>query len=207
MNKAPADSGRTLHYDILVMAIGSTTNDFATPGVAEHAICLNTPAEASRFHQQLVNACIRASLQQAAARRAIARHHHRCRCHRGGTGGRTAQHHARTGGAWPGKHQSDRDIRLTLIEAGPRILPALPACGGRPGAPSAGGLQVEVLTGERVSAVDANAVHRQWPCIASELVVWAAGGTGTGHAGRAGWSGQQPAQSVAGSPHAANHAG
>ena len=50
-------------YDTLVIAIGSVTNDFGTPGVARHAIPLETPDQASRFHRRLVNACLRANSQ------------------------------------------------------------------------------------------------------------------------------------------------
>ncbi len=34
-------------YDTLVIAVGSASNDFGTPGVAEHAIALDTPDQAS----------------------------------------------------------------------------------------------------------------------------------------------------------------
>src|SRR5262245_38939723 len=54
---------RSFAYDTLVIAIGSLTNDFGTPGVRQNAISLETPAEAARFHQRLVNACIRAHAQ------------------------------------------------------------------------------------------------------------------------------------------------
>ncbi|MBI3517444.1 MAG: FAD-dependent oxidoreductase, partial [Proteobacteria bacterium] len=50
---------RRIGYDTLVIAIGSESNDFGTPGVAEHAIRLDTPDEAARFHRRLVDACIR----------------------------------------------------------------------------------------------------------------------------------------------------
>ena len=53
----------TRGYDTLVIAVGSLTNDFGTPGVAEHAIALETPGQAERFHRRLVNACIRAHMQ------------------------------------------------------------------------------------------------------------------------------------------------
>lgn len=40
---------RTLSYDTLVIAVGSTTNDFGTPGAAEHCLFLDTAQEAVRF--------------------------------------------------------------------------------------------------------------------------------------------------------------
>src|SRR5207244_11549992 len=54
---------RVFHYDTLVFAIGSLTNDFGTPGVKEHAIALETSSEAKRFHRRLVNAIMHATEQ------------------------------------------------------------------------------------------------------------------------------------------------
>jgi NADH dehydrogenase len=50
---------RTIDYDTLVIAIGSVTNDFGTPGVADHAVPLETPAQAARFNRRLLDACLR----------------------------------------------------------------------------------------------------------------------------------------------------
>ena len=47
---------RTLPYDTLVFCVGSTTNDFGIPGVATHAISLDTPLDAERFHRRLLAA-------------------------------------------------------------------------------------------------------------------------------------------------------
>ena len=48
---------------VLLIAVGSGTNDFGTPGAQEHAISLDMPAQAERFHNRLINACIRAHAQ------------------------------------------------------------------------------------------------------------------------------------------------
>jgi NADH dehydrogenase len=56
---------RAIGYDTLVIAIGSLTNDFGTPGVAEHAMPLETPAHAARFNRRLIDACTRAQTQLA----------------------------------------------------------------------------------------------------------------------------------------------
>jgi NADH dehydrogenase len=50
----------TLQYDSLVIALGSQTNDFGTQGAREHCIMLDTPETAERFHQRLINQCLRA---------------------------------------------------------------------------------------------------------------------------------------------------
>ncbi len=54
---------RTFGYDTLVIAVGSTGNDFGTPGVREHTIQLETSDEAGRFHRRLIDACLRANTQ------------------------------------------------------------------------------------------------------------------------------------------------
>jgi NADH dehydrogenase len=59
---------RAVRYDTLVMAIGSVTNDFGTPGAGQFAIPLETPEQAARFNRRLVNACLRANSQEGAIR-------------------------------------------------------------------------------------------------------------------------------------------
>lgn len=46
---------RQLDYDILVMALGSKSNDFGTPGIKEHCIFLDSPQQAHRFHNEMLN--------------------------------------------------------------------------------------------------------------------------------------------------------
>src|SRR3974390_1491195 len=62
-NGTEVTPARSYQYDTLVLAVGSLTNDFCTPGVVEHAVRLETPEQAARFHRGLVNACIRAQSQ------------------------------------------------------------------------------------------------------------------------------------------------
>src|ERR1700746_1438796 len=45
---------RSFRYDTLVIAVGSESNDFGTPGVRAHAVALDTPPQATRFHRRLV---------------------------------------------------------------------------------------------------------------------------------------------------------
>lgn len=59
---------REIAYDTLVIAVGSHTNDFGTPGAREHAISLDTHEQAETFHQRLVNACIRANSSRGCSR-------------------------------------------------------------------------------------------------------------------------------------------
>src|SRR6266581_8584740 len=114
-------------YDTLVLAVGSVTNDFGTPGAAEHAICLETPEQAARFHRRLVNACLRAQNQNEPLRPgqlqvAIVG--------AGATGVElAAELHKSTRELVAyglDRIEPDRDVRIHLIDAAPRILPALP---------------------------------------------------------------------------------
>src|SRR6266853_467263 len=56
---------RVLSYDTLILCIGSTTNDFGVPGVANNAISLDTAIDADRFHRRLLAACVRADDEAA----------------------------------------------------------------------------------------------------------------------------------------------
>jgi NADH dehydrogenase len=51
---------RSVGYDTLVIAVGSQSNDFGTPGVNDNALKLETTADARAFQRRLVNSCIRA---------------------------------------------------------------------------------------------------------------------------------------------------
>src|SRR5271154_3828787 len=59
---------RSIPYNTLIIAVGSVTNDFGTPGAAEYAVPLETAEQASRFNHRLVNACLRAQDQEAPIR-------------------------------------------------------------------------------------------------------------------------------------------
>ena len=118
---------RSVPYDTLVMAVGSVTNDFGTKGVAEHAIPLETAEQAVRFNRRLVNACIRAQTQPGPIKPGQL---HVAIIGAGATGTELAAELHRTAREVVAhgldRIDPDRDIRITLLEAAPRILPALP---------------------------------------------------------------------------------
>ena len=176
-NGTEVTPSRGYRYDILVLAIGSLTNDFGTPGVAEHAISLETPEQAARFHRRLVNACLRAQnqnepLQPGQLQVAI--------IGAGATGVElAAELHKSTRELVAfglDRIDPDRDITLHIIEAAERILPALPARIATAAADLLRGLGVKVYTSARVAAVLPHAVElTDGRIINAELVVWAAG--------------------------------
>ena len=119
--------GQEVGYDTLVVAIGSQTNDFGTPGVKEHALALDTAEDAARFHRRLVNACIRANTQSEPLR---PEQLHVAIIGAGATGTELAAELHKTTRQLIAfgldRIDPDKDIRIDLIEAAPRILPALP---------------------------------------------------------------------------------
>ena len=173
----PVTAAYARAYDTLVMAVGSGTNDFGTPGVAEHAIALETPQEAERFHRRLVNACLRAHMQAEALG---PRQLQVAIIGAGATGVELAAelHKAtRTLVSYNLERiDPERDIRIHLIEAGPRILPALPERVATAAADLLSRLGVKLRTGARVTAVQQEGVQlASGELIPAELVVWAAG--------------------------------
>ncbi|MDN7132706.1 NAD(P)/FAD-dependent oxidoreductase [Halomonas sp. MC140] len=50
---------RELSYDYLVMALGSISNDFGTPGVAEHCHFIDSPQQAKAFQRDMINTFLR----------------------------------------------------------------------------------------------------------------------------------------------------
>jgi NADH dehydrogenase len=168
---------RSFPYDTLVIAIGSQTNDFGTPGVPEHAIRLETAGDAARFHRRLVNAFLRAHAQPGPLRPtqlqvAI--------IGAGATGVELAAELHNTTRQLVAygldRIQPDEDIRINLIEAADRVVPALPPRLGESVKRLLHGLGVNVLTSSRVAEVLPHGVRlADGAIVPAELVVWAAG--------------------------------
>ena len=167
----------TLSYDTLVIAVGSVTNDFGTPGAADFAIPLETPDQASRFNRRLVNACLRANAQAEPVRPGQL---HVAVIGAGATGTELAAELHRTVRAVVAyglaRIDPERDIHIVLIEATPRILPALPERISAATAKLLAELGVSIRTGARVSEVRRDGVVlADGEFIPAELVVWSAG--------------------------------
>jgi NADH:ubiquinone reductase (H+-translocating) len=168
---------QSIGYDTLVIAVGSRTNDFGTPGAREFAIALDDPAEAERFHRRLVNAYIRAQTQAEPLR---PEQLHIAIIGAGATGVELAAelHNTTRTLVSYGLDQIDvdRDMRITLIEAVDRILPALPARISNAAARLLATMGIGVRTSARVAEVLPNGVRlASGEIIPAELVVWAAG--------------------------------
>lgn len=170
-------SSRSIVYDTLVIAIGSVTNDFGAPGVAEHAAPLETTAQAVRFNRRLVNACIRADAQEEPLRPGQL---HVAIIGAGATGAELAAELHRTTREIVAygfnRIDPEHDIRILLIEAAERILPELPERISAAATRLLDGMGVKVRTGARATEVTADGLRlSDGSFIPSELVVWAAG--------------------------------
>jgi NADH:ubiquinone reductase (H+-translocating) len=168
---------RSFAYDYLVFAIGSVSNDFGISGVSEHCLMLDTKSQAAAFQKQLLEALIRANTQTAPLREgqldvAIVG--------AGATGVELAAqlHQVTRQISQYGFEVIDpeRHIRLHILDAGPRILPALPEKLSGQVQKELERLGIQVHVSEKVTKVDAEAVHTaSGLVIPAAIKVWSAG--------------------------------
>ncbi len=167
-----------IRYDYLVLALGSVSNDFGTLGVAEHCLFLDSRLQADRFRQKLLNHCLRVSRTlsldpkaDAMVKVAIVGG--------GATGVELAAelYNAAAGLRHYGLEVFDESrLQVTLIEAGPRILPALPETLAEAARAELEALGVRVLEGTVVVEATAEGMRtRAGELIPADLRVWAAG--------------------------------
>jgi NADH dehydrogenase len=181
---------RSFPYDYLVFAVGSVSNDFGIPGVSEHCLMLDTKSQASAFQQQLLEALIRANTQNEPLREgqldvAIVG--------AGATGVELAAqlHQVTRQIAQYGFEtiEPDRHIRLHILDAGPRILPALPEKLSSQVQQELERLGIQVHVSEKVTQVTAEGIHTaSGLVIPAAIKVWAAGIKGPDFLGRLGLS-------------------
>ena len=164
-------------YDTLVICIGSLSNDFGTQGVKEYALRLENQHDAKQFHSKMVNACIRAHNQLEAINK---RQLHVAIIGAGATGVELAAELHRTTREVVAfgldRIDADKDIKVSLIEAAERILPALPPKLSKATEQLIQSLGVQVITNAKVTEVLPTGLRlADGRILESELVVWAAG--------------------------------
>ena len=162
-------AGREVAYDTLVLAVGSRADDFGTPGVAEHCRFIDEIREAERF-----NDVLRSRLMQGVdAGRDVGV----VIVGGGATGVELAaelrRHMDILGGYAAGGLRTT--LRLTLVEAGPRLLPAFPERISDQALRVLRGLGVDVRLDTKVVGADAGGVMLEGGRVDAALSVWAAG--------------------------------
>lgn len=165
---------RRIPYDTLVIAVGSESNDFGTPGVRENAFTIDNAWQANLFHRRLVNACFRANF--AADGRVL----HIAIVGAGATGVELAAELHNTIRVLAGygleNFHPERQIRISVVEAGPRILAGLPEYIAEGTARTLEGIGIEILVGEKVVEVTPSVVRTaSGREVAADFTVWAAG--------------------------------
>ncbi|WP_191625857.1 NAD(P)/FAD-dependent oxidoreductase [Pandoraea sputorum] len=187
---------RTLPYDTLVLAIGSTTNFFGVPGAREHTIALDTVEQAERFRRRLMAACVRAQSAAEASAPAAATGTpsggallspsgaQRPKVNlvivgAGATGVELSAELRNTAEvlrSYGLKLDPRKDVRITIIESSPRILKALPERVSGAVAGLLAKLDVDILCGDSVAEVRANEVTlTSGKVLRADITVWSAG--------------------------------
>ena len=147
-----------IRYDYLVLAVGSVSNDFGTKGVAQHCIFLDSRLQADPTADVHVRVDIVGG---------------------GATGVELAAelYNSASELRHYGLEVFDESrLKVTLIEAGPRILPALPETLAEAAHKELEALGVRVLTNTPVvEATSEGMITKSGEFIAAHLRVWAAG--------------------------------
>ncbi|RYF27427.1 MAG: FAD-dependent oxidoreductase [Comamonadaceae bacterium] len=160
---------RTVSFTRLVLAVGSGSNSFGTPGI-EHAYLLENVRDAQRFHTDWLGACARASFSDNRALSIAI-------VGAGATGvelsAELLEAHAELLESLGSSQRFRLDI--ALVEGGPRILGGLPEKISEQADVALRRKQVNVLTGTRVTEIRRGALVTANGDIAADLVVWAAG--------------------------------
>lgn len=177
IDNSPVTPIQKISYDTLVVCIGSLSNDFGTTGVKEYALKLENQTDAKLFHSKMVNACIRAHHQSDRIEQSQL---HVVIIGAGATGVELAAELHRTTREVVAFGldgiDAEKDLKISLIEAADRILPALNPRLSEATEQLLSKLGVEVLTKSKVMEVMPKGIRlSDGQVIESELVVWAAG--------------------------------
>jgi NADH dehydrogenase len=171
---APA---RRLPYDRLVIAVGGVTNDFGVTGVKEHAFALDSAADAERLHRRIVQACMRANygLGDLSDQRLDI-----CIVGGGATGVELAAELRATTRELIAygldRLDPERFIRISLVNADPRLLLQLPERIATSVEKVLRDLNVDVQNGQQVTEVlPDHVVMRSGERRQSDITIWAAG--------------------------------
>ena len=167
---------RSITYESLVLAIGSTSNYFGVPGAQEYTISLNATEDAERFRLTLLKLLTKAALEKSGTGTAgvdvviIGG---------GATGVELAAELREASGVYAaygfGHLEPMRDVRITLLEGAPRILAPLPERVSDAALKLLNERAIKVVTSCRVTAIAADKVlvsEQEYP---SDITVWAAG--------------------------------
>ncbi len=165
---------RLIPFDQLVLCPGSRSNDFGTTGVAEHCIKLDSREQAERFHKQYIKQLHRVSSSKddtgqlsvvivggGATGVELAADLHN-------VAGRLSEYGFGT--------FSQARLNVSVIEAGPMLLPRLPDRIGVSVERELNSIGISVLTSTRIESAASDALYTsEGQRIDADVSVWAAG--------------------------------
>lgn len=165
---------RSVDYDYLVIAVGSVSNDFNTPGIKEHCFYLDSNAQAERFQHTLLDNFTRLHQEQDQNQ------HLTIAIVGGGATGvelsAELYHVSDLLKMYGLNNMSAKRLHIELIEAGPRILPALPERIASSAKRELQRLGVTVSENTMVQqATDSGFITKEGNHIDADIMVWAAG--------------------------------
>lgn len=168
---------RTLSYDTLVIAVGSKSNFFGTPGAAEYALALDSTAQAERFRLLFLNELVTLNRKKASGTEQVL---NIAIVGGGATGVELAAEllEAFAGLIYYGLDalHPQHDVRITLLEGAERILSALPEKLSAAASDLLTERGVSVKTSVRVAEVlEHGLVDSEGRHYPADLCVWAAG--------------------------------
>ncbi|MFT4021765.1 MAG: NAD(P)/FAD-dependent oxidoreductase [Acinetobacter sp.] len=164
---------QVIPYDTLILAIGSRCNDFGTEGVRENCHFLDNREQAEIFQQDLFHLYLNAQNHSTDQKLNIAI------IGAGATGVELAAELDETTENFYqyGLNKISPDaVKITLIEASDRILPALSPSISEHTVKTLTKMGIDVLTNHKVNKVDADNIYFQdGKVLPAQLKVWAAG--------------------------------
>ncbi len=164
---------RRIDYDYLVLGIGAVSNDFGTPGVAEHAYTLDLIEQAMQLRERVQHLFMQSASGQHQGDLRISI------VGAGATGVELAaelQHLALTLSHYDSRLDAEQ-LKLTLIEASDTVMPALPQDELRQMVyDKMMELGIDVRTNTMVTKLEASGLEtKNGDFIEADLMVWAAG--------------------------------
>lgn len=164
---------KNLQYDVLILAVGSITNDFNTPGARENCYFLDDSRQAEMLHHDFLNYFIKSQYQNSIELQIAI-------VGGGATGVELAAelHYAINNFSQYDvhSHKKAQKIEITLIEAGARLLSNLPLDLSNQVQSELQRHKVKILLDEKVSRIDEKGIHTQsGKYISAHLKIWAAG--------------------------------
>ena len=169
------DSSETISFDYLIIAVGSATNDFGIRGVSEHALGMKSVNEAIEIRAKIMRRFEDLCRLEDQTRLSIAV------IGGGPTGVEMAGAIAelKRGPLMSDNEQAAKRMDISLIEAGPRLLPSFSEKLSARTKKDLEKLGVSVLTNASVKSVKPNSIEfMKQKSIPAEITIWAAGVTG-----------------------------